>query len=79
MDPAAAFGAALRQRRLRASLTQEALALEAGVERVFISWIENGRKQPTFQTMVKLSRALNCSASELVADAEGFLEEGRIE
>lgn len=73
MDPAAAFGAAVRKRRLQASLSQEALALDAGIERAFLSWIENGHKQPTFQTMLKLARALNCSAYELVADAEAML------
>lgn len=80
MDPAAAFGAALRQRRLQASLTQEALALEAGLERAFISWLENGHKQPTFQTMLKLARVLNCSACELVADAEAMMKDkGNVE
>ena len=73
MDPAVAFGRVLRRRRLDASLTQESLALEAGLERVFISWLENGHKQPTFHTMLKLARALNCSASDLVSDAEALL------
>ncbi|MRX07180.1 helix-turn-helix domain-containing protein [Pseudoduganella sp. FT25W] len=54
-------------------MTQENLALEAGLERVFISWMENGHKQATFQTMLKLARALNCSAAELVSEAEAFL------
>jgi transcriptional regulator with XRE-family HTH domain len=56
-------------------MTQENLALEAGLERVFISWMENGHKQATFQTMLKLARALNCSAAELVSDAEGILND----
>lgn len=75
MDPAAAFGAVVRKRRLQASLSQDAVALNAGIERAFLSWIENGHKQPTFQTMLKLARALNCSAHELVADAEALMED----
>jgi transcriptional regulator with XRE-family HTH domain len=58
-------------------MSQEKLALDAGLERVFISWIETGKKQATFQTMLKLASALNCSAAELVADAEAFLAESR--
>ncbi len=73
MEPASGFGKAIRARRLAAGMTQENLALEAGLERVFISWMENGHKQATFQTMLKLARALNCSAAELVSEAEALL------
>lgn len=75
MEPATGFGKAIRARRLAAGMTQENLALEAGLERVFISWMENGHKQATFQTMLKLARALNCSAAELVSDAEDILND----
>lgn len=70
MDPAVAFGRVLRRRRLEAKLSQEKLALSAGVERVFVSWLENGHKQPTFHTILKLARALGCSAADLVGEAE---------
>lgn len=74
MEPAKAFGRALSRRRKKAGLTQEALGFEAGLERVFISWIETGKSQPTFQTMRKLSLALKCSVAELVAEAEALIE-----
>lgn len=74
MEPGKAFGQALRKRRLAAGLTQEKLGFDAELERVFISWLENGRKQPTFQTMIKLARALGCTAAELVTDAERLLD-----
>jgi transcriptional regulator with XRE-family HTH domain len=73
MEPAEAFGRALRNRRLEAEMTQEKLALDAGLARVYISWIETGKKQPTFSTMLKLAFALGCSAKELVDDAETLL------
>jgi transcriptional regulator with XRE-family HTH domain len=73
MEPAEAFGRALRSRRLEAEMTQEKLALDAGLARVYISWIENGKKQPTFGTMLKLACALGCSAKELVDEAETLL------
>jgi transcriptional regulator with XRE-family HTH domain len=64
------FGAALRRVRLAAGMTQEQLALEAGVQRNFISLIETGQNQPTITTIAKLARALGMRASELVAEAE---------
>lgn len=73
METAEAFGRVLRHRRREASLTQEQLALEAGLERVFISWLETGRRQPTLQTMLKLATALQCTAAELVAEAEAMI------
>lgn len=54
-------------------MTQEQLAFEAELERVFISWLETGKKQPTFQTILKLASALQCKASDLVAEAEALL------
>lgn len=64
------FGAALRRVRLAAGLTQEQLALQAGVQRNFVSLIETGQNQPTITTIVKLAKALGMKASELVAEAE---------
>lgn len=76
MESGQAFGNALRNRRKARGMTQEQLAFEAELERVFISWLETGKKQPTFQTILKLASALQCKASELVAEAEELLAEG---
>ena len=76
MEPGHAFGRALRQRRRESGLSQEHLALEAGIERVYVSLLENGKRQPTFHMMVKLAGALGCSAADLVADAELLLASG---
>lgn len=73
MEPAVGFGHAVRARRKAAEMSQEKLALEAGLERVFVSWLETGNRQPTFQTMLKLAHALHCSAADLVAEAEALL------
>ena len=64
------FGQTLRRVRKAAGLSQEQLALEASVQRNFISLIETGRNQPTLGTISKLARALGMKASELVAEAE---------
>lgn len=73
MEAGEAFGKALRERRKACALSQEKLALEADLERVYVSLLENGHKQPTFQTMLKLARALECTASDLVDAAEKLL------
>lgn len=73
MAPAEAFGQVLKKRRLASAMSQEALALDAGLERVFISMLEHGRRQPTFQTMLKIASVLGCSAAELVGEAEALL------
>lgn len=73
MDVAQAFGKVLREVRLEAGLTQEQLGLEAGVRRTFVSLLELGEQQPTLTTILKLSEALNISASEMVSKAEELL------
>jgi transcriptional regulator with XRE-family HTH domain len=56
--PAARFGANLRWARHRASLSQEALANEAGVDRAAVSVFERGRRNPNLRTVLRLARAL---------------------
>jgi transcriptional regulator with XRE-family HTH domain len=73
MEPGEAFGRALRQRRKDAGLSQESLALDAKIERVYVSLLETGKRQPTFQMIVKLAEVLGCSAADIVADAELLL------
>jgi transcriptional regulator with XRE-family HTH domain len=74
VTPAEAFGRALRKRRKAAALTQEKVALAADLERVFVSWLENGKQQPGFETMLKLARALDCKAADIVRDAEALID-----
>ncbi|WP_321963976.1 helix-turn-helix domain-containing protein [Burkholderia cepacia] len=70
MELAAAFGAVLRERRLRAELTQEQLAFEADIQRVYVSGLELGRYQPTLTMLFKLAKALGCAPGELVAEVD---------
>lgn len=67
---AQAFGRVLRERRLAAGLSQEKLALDAGVDRTFVSLLERGGRQPTLATLWRLSEALSVSPSELIARVE---------
>jgi len=65
-----AFGRVLRQKRQEAGLTQEQLALEADVQRNYVSLIERGVNQPTIAVLFKLASALKCSPSVLILRVE---------
>lgn len=66
MEIGVAFGRVLRQKRQEAGLTQEQLALEADVQRNYVSLIERGINQPTIAVLFKLACALKCSPSSLI-------------
>lgn len=68
-----AFGKVLRARRKKAGLSQESLALDAGLERTFISMLERGERQPSLGTLLKLAEALKCSAADLVSQTEALI------
>lgn len=59
-------GARIRYFRLMKELSQEKLALEAGINPAFLGHIERGLKCPTIDTLSKISMALNVTLSELV-------------
>ena len=65
-----AFGKALREQRLLKNKTQDTLALDAGLDRTFISLLELGRRSPTLDTMVALSNALGVRLSTLITRVE---------
>jgi transcriptional regulator with XRE-family HTH domain len=64
------FGEALRAARKQRGLSQEKLALEAGVERNYISLIELGRNSPSIRMLFKLCRVLEVPPSALLARVE---------
>jgi transcriptional regulator with XRE-family HTH domain len=69
-DPGIAFGVVLRSLRKKAGLSQEQLALEAGVERNFVSLIERGVNQPTIRIIFKLAAALHIDPSDMMKAVE---------
>lgn len=65
-----AFGKALRGRREKLEVSQEALALTSEIHRTYISELERGLKNPSLSTIDRLAAALRTKASVLIADAE---------
>ena len=65
-----AVGAAIRKARQEKNLSQD-----AGIARTHLTMIENGDKQPNFETIWKIAVALNMKPSELVSQIEQLIIE----
>lgn len=59
----------IREKRIKGDkkMTQEELALEAGLNRAYIGYIERGERNPSTDTLVKIAKALKVSPKELLA------------
>jgi transcriptional regulator with XRE-family HTH domain len=57
---------ALRQCRLDAGLTQEALAASAGITREYLSQVERAKKNPTVDVFVRLCAAMRVHPSDVL-------------
>ncbi|HMI80769.1 MAG TPA: helix-turn-helix transcriptional regulator, partial [Solirubrobacterales bacterium] len=60
------FSANLRRVRARAGITQTELGLMTELHRTEISLLENAKRMPRLDTLVKLTSALECRADELI-------------
>ncbi|ACT52069.1 helix-turn-helix domain-containing protein [Methylovorus glucosotrophus] len=69
------FGKILRQIRVQSGFTQEALGLESGIDRSYISLIERGESSPTLDTILQLCTALDISLSYLAAKYESEMQQ----
>ena len=70
MELEKAFGDVLRELRRTRKLSQEALALEAGMERNYVSLIELGKNSPSVRMLFKLCEALKTSPSAFLTSVE---------
>lgn len=61
-----AFGAALRARRLQRGLTQAELAEIAGLNRSYISEVENGQQSISLERADRLAKAVGSQLTELL-------------
>jgi transcriptional regulator with XRE-family HTH domain len=64
------FGAELKKAREAAKMTQEKLAFDAGVDRTYVSHLENDKKSPTLDVLFRLTDAIGVKASDLIASVE---------
>jgi transcriptional regulator with XRE-family HTH domain len=69
-----ALGNEVRKARGSLRKSQESLAFDAEIHRTYLGMIERGQKSPTLTVILRLARALNIKASELVRRAESHSE-----
>jgi len=67
-------GYGIRKARLEARLSQEELASRAGINRTYLSQLENERSSPTLEVLEKIARALNVGASVLISEPSAARE-----
>lgn len=70
MQPLEQFGMNLRVLRVKAKLSQEALASEAGMDRSYIGDLERGERNPSLISLLQLSMALKCSINDLAGEIQ---------
>lgn len=69
-----AIGLTVRTLRNERGLSQDVLSGLAGIARTHLTMIENGDKQPNFETIWKIALALDMRPSVLVARIEQEIE-----
>jgi transcriptional regulator with XRE-family HTH domain len=68
MKAGAAVARNIRRLRVARKLSQEMLAVDAGIDRTYVSRLERGLENPTVAVLEKLARALSSTIEELFTD-----------
>jgi DNA-binding XRE family transcriptional regulator len=69
-SPQDAFGAVLRQLRLKSELSQDAYAHQTGYHRNYIGQLERGEKSPSLNALFAFARSFGMQPSELLRRVE---------
>lgn len=72
-DLLVAIGKAIRQVREDRQLSQDQLASKSGLDRSYVSSIENGKRNVSIQNLSKIANSLGVSLTEIVQLAEDRL------
>ena len=64
---------AMIEARTSQNLTQKQLAEMCGISESAINRIENGKRQPSFEVLQKMSKALGCSVDHLLTGRSGLI------
>jgi transcriptional regulator with XRE-family HTH domain len=60
----------IKEKRKSIGVTQEQLALDAEIDRTYVSQIERGIGNPSLLILVKIAHRLNTSAQELLTEPD---------
>lgn len=66
MQLEAIFGKVIKSLRIKKSLSQVDLAAGSGLERSYISELENGKYQPKLATIFDIAKAFDMKPSDLI-------------
>lgn len=70
------IGLRIKELRAKTSLSQERLAMAAGLDRTYINSVENGRRNISISTLTKIASALNVSLRDFF-NCELFVNKGQ--
>ncbi len=65
-----ALGTAIRELRAEIGISQEALALEAHLDRSYTGGVERGERNVAYENLIRIANALGVPGSTLLARAE---------
>ena len=68
MDARARVARNVRRLRVAAGLSQEAFAVDAGLDRTYVSRIERNLENPTIDTLEKMAQALGVDLVDIVKE-----------
>lgn len=71
MDVVALFGKNVRRLRTERGMSQEDLALEAGMKRSYLSDLERGTRNPSVRSLGRLATALGIEPWRLLHEIDG--------
>lgn len=69
-----AFGKRVKELRLQKGISQEKLANIAGVDRTYMTQVENGKRNLTIEKIRQICKGLNISLSDFF-NSDYFIEE----
>jgi transcriptional regulator with XRE-family HTH domain len=70
-----AFGEQLKEFRKQKGISQEDFALDAGLDRTYISGLECGKRNPTLKSLCRVAQALEMEPSELIKNIHQLARE----
>ena len=65
------IGSRIKEKRESIGMTQEELAAELGVSKGAIGNYESGKREPDYETLLKLGEYFNCSIDYLLGSSRG--------
>ena len=73
------FGKALVLVRTKLGISQYQLAKISGISEEYLNKLENGKRQPRAEMIIRLGRALGIEPGELINETDRLMREGNTE